>query len=370
MTLIQQLKAILADCSDLDLGRVVLPLDDTDLREQRRLDSLARIQYFTRAARIADAIAPAVGETLRATTAEAALDIGGRPDITSWVWRARSGLQDGKYVDSAGLRMELNGHLYGDFGDVLGLGGVPDSDQCTYIDWPGAGRLSFDGSPRLRRLELASGFAVVQSSDRLVTSLPSEQEPVESAYPEVHDRWLSAVDDAMSFLAAEWPIGEAALRHTVRALGRLHGKGGLRALNYSVHAARGLIMLSPRPGYMTAQSLAHEGAHNRVSSILDCFDVFKNPSTIGWSSFVGADRPLGHILHGAVSFANDVHVALAGRERFDPVEADRIDRYVRLHSGRLDNALKELRRIAVPTTHGRRLLDGLEAAVAHVATRV
>ena len=204
---------------------------------------------------------------------------------------------------------------------------------------------------------------VLRPCDVLARLILAGQESAEETSGAEGEAWRASLHEAMVTTRSKWPAGAAAVVGAIRVVGRLQGDASLRPLNYSMHAARGLVMLSSRPAYMTAQSLAHEAAHNRVSNVLDCFDVFMNPTATAWSPFVALPRPLGHVLHGVVSFINDVYAAQAWRDVVTGQDVVRLQRYVSLHMERLESAMAGLREVAQPTEPGRRLLQGVEDAL-------
>lgn len=401
MPTIEELQEVLAQSRRVDLAAVVLPRDERATREVAALEQLTAVQYWVRLVRAVEAERSAtrapssaaawerIAEHLASVGIERALEMALRPDVTSWVWSARSGSGgDSGHPGDRVPGLQLLGHLAGDLGATEPGGQVPTApvlpsgggsgaashrETGTYLDWPHRRRVlvnELETAGRtarpVERAEEVAAILVLRPCDVLARSILPDQEGAEETAGAEGEAWRAALHEALVTTRTRWPAGVEAVTGAVRVVGRLHGDAGLRPLNYSMHAARGLVMLSSRPAYMTAQSLVHEAAHNRVSNLVDCFDVFTNPTATAWSPFVALDRPLGHVLHGLVSFINDVHAAQVWEDVVTGEDVGRLQRYVSLHTERLATAMAGLREVAQPTEPGRRLLQGVEDALEFV----
>jgi HEXXH motif-containing protein len=128
---------------------------------------------------------------------------------------------------------------------------------------------------------------------------------VTAADPAAFARFCAAMESGAAQLAAAWPAAWREVADGVRWLLPLSDRGRAPH-NYSVHALRGMIASSPRDGHRCAQTLAHEAGHNRLSTILDLFELCADPARVVHSPVVAAPRPLSFVFHGCYAFAQDI----------------------------------------------------------------
>ena len=132
-----------------------------------------------------------------------------------------------------------------------------------------------------------------------------------------------------------------------------------RPHNESSHAFRGLVCTAPRPSYLAAQMLVHEMTHNKMSSILDLFELFKNSESESfYSPFVNAERPLANLFHGVASFLNDVCISEKIHGKVQEFPEAPILKYIRKNLDRIDQALETIQKQAVLTESGQSVLQG------------
>lgn len=165
-----------------------------------------------------------------------------------------------------------------------------------------------------------------------------------------------AVGDGMTILRDRAPDAFGEVMRTIDVLVPVRGRG-LDPLNESVHAMRGLVAISARPDYLAAQSLVHETAHNRLSSLLDVHRLIENPDHERHRSpFTGSDRPLVNLLHGVVSFVQELALdaRLRGHVREHP--GWELATYDATLVARIDEALTTIRRHAQLTEPGHALV--------------
>lgn len=329
-----------------DLFTVVLAKDRAAVAANELLHRVVARQYLVRLLRAVRRLrteqpaAPqltAVAALLDAADLDTAFAWATRPDVTGWIWR--SGMSG---ADPVGLLDRLGRCLAEEPAGAAAsvpLGRHPAVPVIT----PGASARS------------AQLFDWASEGDERPLAL----DPARAA------AFAARVRAAAEVLGRLWPEGLDTAATDIRAFAALGGHRGLRPLNFSIHGLRGLVLTSERPAYMLAQTLVHEAGHQRFSGILDCVAVVRNPTATHYSPFVDAERPLGHILHGILSFINDVHAArrcLAAEA--DETESRRIERYVALKTDQLRLAEKNFAEVAEPTAHGERLFEGCRAAIA------
>jgi HEXXH motif-containing protein len=381
-----------------DLTGLVLPRSVDGVRANALLHRVVSRQYLVRWARALrrlrgvglDASGHAMAQNvLAAATVDQALELASRPDVTAWIWRSES-----RHADQHVLDRDLANRL---FGDALALGCLePGEAADLLVDglllWPQGGRANGGDvlsdldpesavtcgadaqAPRLRSVATVElprgsrmvGCPVLLPTDSLMSDMGEVDEPVADLDDEVALHFASVVQDGVKVLEGTWPTGLDMISIDVRAVAPLRSYRGLRPLNYSIHGLRGLVCTSKRPDYMLAQTLVHEATHNRFSGILDCTAVVENPESTHFSPFVDAIRPLGYLLHGVLSFVNDVYAAqsyLAGPQTLDPEVSKRVERYVEAKMSHLDLAFANLTSVARPTTAGAQLLAGCDEAL-------
>ncbi|WP_157357542.1 aKG-HExxH-type peptide beta-hydroxylase [Amycolatopsis nigrescens] len=172
--------------------------------------------------------------------------------------------------------------------------------------------LASDGAGTLVTLSepleaIADGPVVVPHPSRWLDEHLPATEVLPTATPSDMDRFRQDFGAAAQLLCDVWPQAWTEVRHCVERLAPMPF-AGLRPHNYSVHAFRGMIVSSPRPAVMAAQTLVHETGHNRMSTIIDLLPLCTNPADRAISPVVNADRPLTAVFHGCYSFAREVHL--------------------------------------------------------------
>lgn len=346
---VKDLKADRSAAGLPDLSLIVLAEDAAAVAANEQLHRVVARQYLVRVLRAvqrldeghrADPALARVRGLLDAMDVDAALLWALRPEVTGWVWRAESGAVEPEPL----LRLLARALAYDP-----------------------------DAAPASVRLAAADGPAPVVTGDGpargdLLLEWASEgDEPAVRQEAADAAAFAARLQEAADLLGREWPEGLAMAARDIRAFAAVGGHRGLRPLNFSVHGLRGLVLTSERPAYMLAQTLVHEGTHQRFSGVLDCVALVRNPRATHHSPFVDAERPLGHILHGILSFINDAWAA--GRHQQveeDPVERDRLERYRQEKAGQLLAAEKNLLEVADPTPAGAQLLVGCRAAIARL----
>ncbi|MGQ0574509.1 MAG: aKG-HExxH-type peptide beta-hydroxylase [Pseudonocardia sp.] len=371
-----------------DLGAVVLPRAGQQLDVIRRLRRTAARQYLARLLKAVRRLRGTGGSSLPGARLaldvldrvdlDTALRLALRPDVTAWVWRAEAAAP----ADVAGLDKTLAALLAGDAlaleircevalgavaagsavllwpqrTRVLGTGGP----AAVSVDCSGVVALGGDGSALpCVPADTVRGAVVVDPADLLVDALAGLDDPLRPGAG-----LAAAVGDAVDVLGAVWPVGAQAVEEELRALGRLDGHWGGTPFNYSVHGYRGLVLTSVRRSYKLAQTLVHEVGHNRFSHVTDCFRTAHNADAQGFSPFVQAARPVNHLLHGMLSFVNDVYCAIRCGAVVDGAELPGVQAYVRTHRDRLREGRRSLGATIDPTPRGEQLLAGIDTALA------
>ncbi|MEV8533078.1 HEXXH motif-containing putative peptide modification protein [Streptomyces sp. NPDC051211] len=340
-----------------DLALIVLAEDAAAVAANEQLNRVVARQYLVRVLRAvqrldaehrADPALSAVRELLDAMDVDAALAWALRPEVTGWVWRSEAGSAD----PVAQLRV---------LADCLAYDPAA-APASVRLGSPGG-----SGGPAGRPAPVVTGDGLARGS--LLLEWASEgDEPAVRLDAARAGAFAARLQAAADLLAEEWPEGLAMAGTDIRAFAALGGHRGLKPLNFSVHGLRGLVLTSERPAYMLAQSLVHEATHQRFSGVLDCVAPVRNPKATHHSPFVDAERPLGHILHGILSFINDAYAA--GRHQAvepDPVERDRLGRYRQQKVEQLLAAEKNLLEVAEPTPAGERLLAGCRDAIGRLS---
>ncbi|MER5930537.1 HEXXH motif-containing putative peptide modification protein [Streptomyces sp. NPDC002054] len=333
-----------------DLALIVLAEDAAAVAANEQLNRVVARQYLVRVLRAvqrldgehrADPALSRVRELLDAMDVDAALSWALRPEVTGWVWRAEA-----RSVDPARLLRVL--------ADCLAY------DPAAA---PAVVRLGSPGGPA----PVVTGEGLAGGSVLLDWVAEGDEWPVRLDAARAR-AFAARLQAAAELLAAQWPEGLALAARDIRGFAALGNHRGLKPLNFSVHGLRGLVLTSERPAYMLAQTLVHEGTHQRFSGVLDCVALVRNPKATHHSPFVDAERPLGHILHGILSFINDAYAAWRHQavER-DPVELDRLERYRLQKVEQLRAAEKNLLEVAEPTPAGERLLAGCRAAIGRLS---
>lgn len=172
-----------------------------------------------------------------------------------------------------------------------------------------------------------------------------------------------ALGDGMTILSEEMPEMFDEVTRSVDVLVPVRGRG-LEPLNESVHAMRGLVAISARPDYLAAQSLVHETAHNRLSSLLDVHRLVLNPDREQYRSpFTGSDRPMVNLVHGVFSFVQEValNTRLYGHVYEHP--GYELASYTGMLVERIGEALDTIRRHGRLTSSGDSLIHRIELAL-------
>ncbi|MFE4670494.1 HEXXH motif-containing putative peptide modification protein [Streptomyces sp. NPDC056716] len=183
--------------------------------------------------------------------------------------------------------------------------------------------------PPSRKLErIADGPVVVEHPSAWLDEHLPPTEVLPTAAPADVERFRRDFGDAADLLREVWPQVWDEIVACVERLVPMPF-AGLRPHNYSVHAFRGLIVSSPRPAVMAAQTLVHETGHHRMSTIIDLLPLCTNPTDRAISPVVNADRPLTAVFHGCYSFAREVQLTRMLIERGIPsVPATDMGRYL------------------------------------------
>lgn len=170
--------------------------------------------------------------------------------------------------------------------------------QCDEVAWP---RLPVDASLAVNALASAPAWlkeSWPRTSPELLWLRDSEWE-----------QWVGCLRDASSLMRNVSETTYRAVADNTSIILPLTSKGIL-PYNVSVQGLRGVIALSARPPYMMAQSLAHEAAHNRCSSLMELDSLALNPSLVVYSPVVNRDRPLLAVIQGAYAFSVDYSLSL------------------------------------------------------------
>lgn len=333
-----------------DLADVVLARDADAVAANAQLHRVVARQYLIRVLRTIRRLTeeqpeapvlPALRRHLEEVDVETALRWAVRPETTGWIWRVEAG--------GAGLPA-----LLADTSLLAPVDPAPAPATVALLsDGPPAPVLTRHGSAAEARL--------------LEWSAEGDEDPLDLD-PTAAREFAGALQEAVDLLARCWPEATELVGTDISAFAALGNHRGLRALNFSIHGLRGLVLTSTRPAYMLAQTLVHEATHQRFSGVLDCVAVVRNPQATHFSPFVEAERPMGHVLHGILSFINDVYAAQRWSAlETDPVELDRLVRYRRERTDRLRLAMKNLLEVAQPTSYGAQLIDGCQAAMAELS---
>lgn len=310
----------------------------------------------------------AVAQTL---SWERLLDLGRRPEFTSWVWKAREALagKDPSRIEflTAGL-----GNL------VLPLVLAEGKARCSFpllvsggrwVYLNGAGiRLGADEIlPEFVTVTVEEGSAVLPLGKSVLTLsgpdlaiVPSSESTLLPRRGRVTcplgDRWydecfprdsasraaelaapskeemsyfVECLDAGEGLIGEHWPEMRSEIDKFISVLLPISKRGDYLPLNLSVHAFRGVIALAPRPGHFSAQTLVHETTHNKFSSVLDLFQLFTNGAEeTFYSPFVKAERPMANLFHGAASFLMDASISVRMAGKVPDVGGTSIARYV------------------------------------------
>lgn len=168
--------------------------------------------------------------------------------------------------------------------------------------------------------------------------------------------FCDAMRSGAETLAAAWPAAWREVADGLRWLLPLPDRG-LAPHNYSVHALRGLVVTSPRRGHRCAQTLVHEAGHNRLSTILDLFELCTDPGRIVESPVVNAPRPMSFVFHGCFAFAQDVALTARLLPLAPAAERASMARYLDEVRNKARAAMDLLRREAHTTSVGAAVLD-------------
>lgn len=166
----------------------------------------------------------------------------------------------------------------------------------------------------------------------------------------VKDVWVEAYEEILENIFQVMPIRP----------------DGLNPHNYSIHAFRGIILCAQRPAYMLAQSFVHETGHNKFSTITDIYTLIDNKEEKTFiSPFVNKPRTFIPIFHGIFSFLEDLYISKKMLFKVSEVSEGSLERYIKLISGRVEEALGIIKQNAPLTEDGHKLYHSLESMYAN-----
>lgn len=398
-----------------DLAHAVLPqagdntiaaLDDlVGLRYLKRLLILAR----DRANRSVELAAPtqALLDGLVALPHDVLLGLCRRPEVTSWVWQAEREHTAGyrrtpdvllpylalfalpdllrHRVLPTGASLLLPVDEQGDLpllaaAQVVQVGAAPretvaiqvGADVVQVTSAGGVLRMSVPAvlgaaaDPRVRPVpRVLDGPVAVGAHPWYSDFLPKNTPLPVPLDPAALHSFAAAVAGGLRTVDTHWQPAGQVVRRVLTQVMPLQDKGN-EPWNHSVHGFRGLMLTSARRPYLMAQSLCHEAAHNRFSTIVDLYPLATNPEAVVYSPFVFDSRPLVSLLHGIFAFLNDITMAVHCDDGSHDEAGPSITRYTeRLHD-QLARAMETLRATMHPTPRGEQLLAGLSATFAQV----
>jgi HEXXH motif-containing protein len=188
----------------------------------------------------------------------------------------------------------------------------------------------------------------------LARTMPPNEESHTAQLPEFF-AFVDAVASGLAVLEDAWPEAREEVLRRIRWLLPLP-LVDQQPHNYSVHGVRGCIVSSPRRDHRMAQTLVHEAAHNRFSTILDLASVCANPTEGVTSPIVDAPRPLYAVFHGVFAFAQDIMLTRKLLDR-GYGEEDSLQAYLEIQERKVREGLAVLRRHARPTEVGAQVID-------------
>jgi HEXXH motif-containing protein len=240
--------------------------------------------------------------------------------------------------------------LGGDHGPLLlDRGEIPlPADGTAYVD----GDLAIGPLPRL----LGVGPTMAPAPTGWAADYIPRTEHLHVASPAEFPVFCASMVEAAELLIDQWPHAWQHLTSELRWLLPLPDSGK-PAHNYSVHAFRGLVVSSPRAPHALAQTLVHEGAHNRMSTIIDLFELCENAAETVWSPIVEAKRPLTAVFHGCFAFSQDIALTrlLLESPHGHPVAS--MERYLENRTSAVRSGLEVLRSTARLAPVGEAILD-------------
>lgn len=178
-------------------------------------------------------------------------------------------------------------------------------------------------------------FAAAYPRDGELRSSPLDLGLTDEGLAALHGNLQEGAD----LLRRWWPEAWQALGVDVQAIVPLQSLA-LDPHNETLPAFRGLIATSARPGYLAAQTLVHEMGHNRLNSLLEAVDLVRNsPEELHDSPFVDEPRPMLALLHGVLSFLNEIELNRRILGRVAPIGGLSLERYHERITGRVDAAL-------------------------------
>lgn len=172
----------------------------------------------------------------------------------------------------------------------------------------------------------------------------------------------AAMSSGAAVLREHWPQAWQELTESVRILLPLQSRGH-EPYNYSVHGFRGLILSSPRYSYLAAQTLAHETAHNKMSTLVDLFPICRNSDETVVSPVVGAERPLINVFHGAYAFSQELALTRRLIGAVPDLPGLSMTRYLQRTTDKVASALAVLERVADPEPVGAALMREVRAVL-------
>lgn len=421
-----KLRLIFADRrDDFDLGDLVLPglVDSGEAKLHRLLSLLLTKRFLEAGHRLCAALTDESEVLLLQSLVEGfqrlpdsvMLATVARPEVASWIFLVREALQDGSAVSLEGMVHHLVGFLIGPLAahDCLEIGWTgwmtPSRNDMIDIGLSSVelsiGR-KVSGPVGVTRTGVGLALAdcagpVIEIS--LPFTLPIQQNregthwvqkprlpnngPVilrrnawyEQFFP--RDRlsraspiYFGITDDEFSNFCVSissgaklvhqyWPEAWREIASRIRTVAPLR-TSGLQPHNASVHAFRGLITTSARPGYLSAQTLVHETGHNTFSSICDVFTLFQGQTEpTAYSPFVKTQRPVSAVAHGIFSFLQDIHMSIRLQGKVSQIGTLSIERYIDTSRKSVKIALDNLKGACSFTDRGEQLIHGFERAL-------
>lgn len=220
---------------------------------------------------------------------------------------------------------------------------------------------------KLRQLR-NSKISIAIDDVPLLEMFPSEEVATRSAALDIElnvnqvNHFANYLEEGLVLLGDHWSEGYADVIACVQRTMPLASNGTMDPLNLSVHALRGLVATAPRGSYLSAQLLAHESGHNRLSTIIDLFPlILNNENEQFYSPFVKAMRSPYALLHGIFAFTRDLEITRRMRGRVTELPGYSLDKYYVKLRDNLSSALVTARKMRY-TRAGTQVLEGCEAA--------
>jgi HEXXH motif-containing protein len=267
---------------------------------------------------------------------------------------------------SHSLLVSVSGGTVRIAGQHSGAVGKPRLQERTHL----SGRLHVDSrlSVNVRPIELAGrrNLAVTTGDpwlthclDRLGVSGASK---VTLASRSELAAFRSAVQDAMSLIAACWPRAASALEQIITEVSYLE-ETKYKANNETLELFRGLIRSGARHPFLLAQALIHEFAHNLLGSISDVCELFnRHGQEVVQSPFVHRPRNAEALLQAVMAFTWESELTRRMvRSGHSPPKGFPIRKYVSNLVASLHATVSLLREGRGLTPDGERVLDALDS---------